>query len=248
MHNSNTSWHEKKEKSIMKSPLLEIEHLKKDFINRGQVISVLKDISLEIFRNEIVVIMGPSGAGKTTLLNMLAGLEPITSGNISINGIKIDKMSDQELSQVRQSTIGLVFQEFYLLPHLTAYENTEIPLIFKNIPEDERKTSINLALDRVGMREKEHHYPSELSGGEKQRNAIARAIVNEPSILFVDEPTGNLDSVTGNEIISLFRQLVDSESLSSILMVTHDPEAAQRADRIYILGQGELKSYSEEKN
>jgi putative ABC transport system ATP-binding protein len=244
MHKNKTRWLEEKEFFTMKSPLLEIEHLKKDFISQGQVVSVLKDINLEIFPNEIVAIMGPSGAGKSTLLNLLAGLEPVSAGHITINGIELDNMSDQELSEVRQSIIGLVFQEFYLLPHLTAFENIEIPLILKNHPEEEIQTAVSLALERVGIREKEFHYPSELSGGEKQRIAIARAIVTEPSILFVDEPTGNLDSVTGNEILTLFRKLIDLKSLNSILMVTHDPEAAQRADRIYILGQGELQAYS----
>jgi len=232
----------------MTIPLLQTIDLKKDFTIQGGLLSVLKGISLEIYPNEIVAIMGPSGSGKTTLLNILAGLEPISEGQVIIEGVKIAEMNDQALSKLRRSKIGLVFQEFYLLPYLTAYENIEIPLIFKNLPDNERKIAINESLQSVGMEGKEFHYPSELSGGEKQRIAIARAFVTNPRLLLIDEPTGALDSVTGNEILKLFRKLVHENSDKAMLMVTHDPEAAQKADRIYILGHGEIKDYKARSN
>ena len=227
----------------MKHPLLKINRLKKDFAVQDGLLSVLKGVELEIYPDEIVAIMGPSGSGKTTLLNVIAGLEPISDGEVIISGHNIKKMTDQDLSNMRRGTIGLVFQEFYLLPYLTSYENIEIPLIFKNMPECEREKAIKKALRSVGMEEKKFHYPSELSGGEKQRIAIARAIVTSPKLLLIDEPTGALDSVTGNEILNLFREIISAQSGKAILMVTHDPEAAQRADRVYILGHGELTDY-----
>ena len=228
---------------VMITPILQTKDLKKDFAIQGGILSVLKGINLEIYPNQIVAIMGPSGSGKTTLLNIIAGLEPLSGGQVIIEGSKIDEMNDQALSNLRRSKIGLVFQEFYLLPYLTAYENIEIPLIFKNLPDDERKTAIHRALRSVDMEDKEFHYPSELSGGEKQRIAIARAIVTDPRLLLIDEPTGALDSITGNEILNLFRKIIHKNSDKAMLMVTHDPEAAQKADCIYILGHGELKDY-----
>lgn len=223
--------------------LLVVENLKKEYIERGVIFPVLQDVSFQVFPNEMVAIMGPSGAGKTTLLNILAGLEPATGGKIILNGSEIQTMSDKTISSLRRTHIGLVFQEFYLLPYLTAHENIEVPLVFSGLSADTRTSRVRQALKKMGLIEKEDFYPSELSGGEQQRVAIARAIVTNPSLLLVDEPTGNLDSKTGKNIISLFLEIVKSRN-NSVLMVTHDPEAARKADRIFILQNGCLQDFN----
>ncbi len=229
--------------SKLTQPLLVVEKLKKEYVEGGVIFPVLQDVSFQVFPNEMVAIMGPSGAGKTTLLNILAGLEPATEGKIILSGSEIHTMSDKTISLLRRTHISLVFQEFYLLPDLTAHENIEIPLVFSGLPADTRTSRVRQALKKMGMIKKEDFFPSELSGGEQQRVAIARAIVTNPSLLFVDEPTGNLDSKTGKNIISLFLEIVKSQN-NSVLMVTHDPEVARRADRIFILQNGCLQDFN----
>ncbi len=228
--------------SKLTQPLLVVEHLKKEYVEKGVIFPVLQDVSFQVLPNEMVAIMGPSGAGKTTLLNILAGLEPATEGKIFLDGSEIQTMSDKTIASLRRTHIGLVFQEFYLLPYLTAHENIEIPLVFSGLPADTRATRVRQTLQQMGILDKEDFYPSELSGGEQQRVAIARAVVTNPSLLFVDEPTGNLDSKTGKSIISLFLRIVNGQN-KSVLMVTHDPEAARRADRIFILQNGCLQDF-----
>ncbi len=224
----------------MTEPVLVIKGLHKEFYEGTTTLRVFDDIDFKLFPNEMVVIMGASGSGKTTLLNIITGLEQATKGTVLIEDHNIAEISDEIASKIRRERLGLVFQDFNLLPHLTAEENVEIPLIFADVPEEERKRLVSKAIQQTDMTEKAKHYPNQLSGGEKQRIAISRAIVSNPSILLVDEPTGNLDSQTGKEIISLFRNIVDQEDTHAILMTTHDPEAAQKADKIFLLQNGKL--------
>lgn len=222
----------------MDHPILVINNIKKDFHEENSTLSVLKDVNLTLNANEMIVIMGASGSGKTTLLNIISGLEPPTDGEVLIDNIDIINASDELASKFRREKIGLVFQDFHLFAHLTVEENVEIPLIFSNHPEEERKSLVLKAIQSVGLSEKINHYPNELSGGEKQRVAIARAIVHSPSLLLVDEPTGNLDTITGKEITSLFREIVKQDKKRAILLTTHDPDAAKTADKILLLHQG----------
>ncbi|MFX0174421.1 MAG: ABC transporter ATP-binding protein [Candidatus Hodarchaeota archaeon] len=224
----------------MVEPILVVKSIKKDFSEGLTTLSVLEDVNLKLYPNEMVVVMGASGSGKTTLLSIIAGLEPPTLGEVHINNVNIITATDDVVSKIRRDQIGMVFQDFNLFPHLTAEENVEIPLIFTDIPLERRKSLVSKAIQQVGMVDKVNHYPNELSGGEKQRIAIARAIVNSPSILLVDEPTGNLDSNTGRDIISLFRRIVNQGKNRAILMTTHDPEAAKIADQILLLQHGTI--------
>ena len=229
----------------MVEPVLVVKGLKKEFYEGTTTLTVFNNINFTLFPNEMVAIMGASGSGKTTLLNIITGLEQATKGEVFIGDYNIAEISDDIASRIRRERLGLVFQDFNLLPHLTAEENVEIPLIFADIPEEERKRRALKAIQRTDMTEKANYYPNQLSGGEKQRIAISRAIVSNPPILLVDEPTGNLDSQTGKEIISLFRSIVDQQGTHAILMTTHDPEAAQRADKIFLLQSGELTEINE---
>ena len=210
----------------MSNPILVVKGVKKVFNEGGTSLKVLESISFEIYPNEMVAIMGASGSGKTTLLNIITGLEPPTAGEVLINNYNIVETSDSIASRLRRDKIGMVFQDFNLIPHLTAEENVEIPLIFTALPPGERKSFVLRAIEQVDLLEKRYYYPNQLSGGEKQRVAIARAIVNNPAILLLDEPTGNLDSETGREILSYFRKIITEEKDQAILMTTHDPEAA----------------------
>jgi putative ABC transport system ATP-binding protein len=209
-------------------------------------LSVLEDVNLKLYPNKMVIVMGASGSGKTTLLSIIAGLEPPTSGEVHINNVNIITATDDVVSKIRRNQIGMVFQDFNLFPHLTTEENVEIPLIFTDIPLEKRKSLVSKAIKQVGMVGKVNHYPNELSGGEKQRTAIARAIVNSPSILLVDEPTGNLDSNTGRDIISLFRKIANQGKNRAILMTTHDPEAAKIADQVLLLRHGTIREMKAE--
>lgn len=229
----------------MVEPVLVVKGLKKEFYEGTTTLTVFNNIDFTLFPNEMVAIMGASGSGKTTLLNIITGLEQATKGDVFIEDYNIAEISDDIASRIRRERLGLVFQDFNLLPHLTAEENVEIPLIFADIPEGERKRLALKAIQLTDMIEKANYYPNQLSGGEKQRIAISRAIVSNPPILLVDEPTGNLDSQTGKEIISLFRSIVDQEGTYAVLMTTHDPEAAQRADKIFLLRSGELSEMNE---
>lgn len=217
-----------------------VKGLKKEFDEDSITLKVFDNVNLKLFPNEFVAIMGASGSGKTTLLNIITGLEQATEGDVFVENYNIGKISDDIASELRRNKLGMVFQDFNLLPHLTAEENVEIPLIFAEVPESERKLLALKALQQTDMTEKANHYPNQLSGGEKQRIAISRAIVNNPLILLVDEPTGNLDSQTGKEIISLFRHIVDQRGNHAIIMTTHDPEAAKNADKIFLLQNGKL--------
>lgn len=202
-------------------------------------VRALRGVSLEIDPGEFVSIMGPSGSGKTTLMDILGCLSKPTSGNYYLNGQAINNLNDNYLSEIRNEQIGFVFQTFNLLPRSTALGNVELPLLYAGVSDRERKRKALEALETVGLKERAHHYPNELSGGERQRVAIARALVNSPSIILADEPTGNLDSQSGEEVMSAFKRL--HEQGKTIIVVTHDPEVAKYADRIIQVKDGQIK-------
>ncbi len=201
-----------------------------------QQVEALRGISLTIFRSEFVAIMGPSGSGKSTLMNILGCLDTPSSGEYYLNGSLVSTLSEDELAYIRNKEIGFVFQVFNLLARADAFKNVELPLIYAGASKEIRQEKARQALEMVEMKDRMHHLPSELSGGERQRVAIARALVNEPSILLADEPTGNLDTKTGQEILKLFNKIHDQGN--TIIMVTHDREVAAHAQRIIHLRDG----------
>ncbi|MEO8765996.1 MAG: ABC transporter ATP-binding protein [Ginsengibacter sp.] len=221
-------------------PIIQLNNIQKSYIMGKLELKVLKDISLEIFKNEYVALMGPSGSGKSTLMNLLGCLDSPTAGRYILNGKDVSKMPDDDLAEVRNKEIGFVFQQFNLLPRLTAAENVALPLIYNGSPKKIR-TELSLEmLDRVGLADRSHHKPTELSGGQNQRVAIARALVNNPSIILADEPTGNLDSKTSIEIMKIFGK-IQSEG-NTVILVTHEEEIANFAHRIIRLKDGIIES------
>jgi putative ABC transport system ATP-binding protein len=221
------------------SALIDIDHVEKVY-HRDQIeVPVLNDITLKVPEGEYVALMGPSGSGKTTLLNLIAGIDSPTKGRIVIGGKDIATMSQTDLARWRSSTIGFIFQLYNLLPVLSAYENVELPLLLTKLSKKERRKHVETALSIVGLADRMDHYPRQLSGGQEQRVAIARAIVSDPKILVADEPTGDLDAKSGDEILDLLRRL-NEEFGKTIVMVTHDPKAAARAHRMVHLDKGVL--------
>ena len=221
------------------SALIDIEHVEKVY-RRDQIeIQVLKDIDLEVPEGEYVALMGPSGSGKTTLLNLIAGIDSPTRGRIVIGGRDISTMSHTELAAWRSHTIGFIFQLYNLLPVLNAFENVELPLLLTKLSKRERRKHVETALSIVGLSDRMDHYPRQLSGGQEQRVAIARAVVSDPTILVADEPTGDLDAKSAEEILDLLKRL-NEEFGKTIVMVTHDPKAADRAHRMVHLDKGVL--------
>ena len=208
-------------------------------ITEGVEVRALNGVSLDVEKGEFVSVMGPSGSGKTTLLNMIGALDNPTSGAVYINKINVAHMNDKQRTNLRLKEIGFIFQFYNLVPVLSAYENIELPMLFAAKPEKERKRMVNRLLDLVGLKEKKNHLPSELSGGEQQRVAIARSLSNEPSILIADEPTGELDTAHGMEIIKLLRDL-NRELNQTILMVTHDPLVGALAERLLKMRDGKI--------
>jgi len=219
--------------------LIVTEHLSKVYQLDKQQVSALCDVSFQVAPNEFMAIMGPSGSGKSTLMNLLGCLDTPTEGQYFLNGRLVSSMTENELAQIRNRDIGFVFQVFNLLARATAFRNVELPLIYKGMPKRERETMVNKALAQVDMIPRLNHRPSELSGGERQRVAIARALVNEPSLILADEPTGNLDSKTGREIMSLFRKLHSQGN--TIIIVTHDRDVAGQTQRIVYLRDGRIE-------
>ena len=220
--------------------LVEIDSLKKEFGPVSARISVLNRVNLIIPRGERVALLGRSGSGKSTLLNLLGGLDVPTSGTIRIGGLDLARMSVNERAQYRLTTVGMIFQSFYLVPTRSALENVEMPLILAGSPRSERRTLALQALQAVAMNHRLGHSPAQLSGGERQRVAIARALINRPRLLLADEPTGNLDTVTGDEVIRLILDYV-KESGATLILVTHDEELANRcASRILRMQDGSL--------
>jgi putative ABC transport system ATP-binding protein len=221
------------------NPLIEIRHLAKSYRRGHQLVPVLTDITLNIKPGDFTALMGPSGSGKSTLLNLIAGLDKPDSGLLRIAGLDITQLSEAELADWRAAHVGFVFQFYNLMPVLTALENVELPLLLTNLSRKERREHAALALDMVSLSDRMDHYPSELSGGQQQRVAIARAIVTDPTLIVADEPTGDLDRASANEVLDLLKQL-NRELGKTIVMVTHDANAAQRADAIIHLDKGEL--------
>ena len=216
--------------------MIEIENLSKTYDSDTLSVSALREVSFQIKKGEFVAIMGPSGSGKSTLMNLLGCLDLPTSGKYQLEDVNIGYLKPNQLAELRNRRIGFVFQSFNLLPRATALENTELPLLYGRVSNS---TEIAMqALERVGLKHRAHHKPTELSGGEKQRVAIARALVNKPAIILADEPTGNLDSVTGEEIMSLFHELNDEDV--TLILVTHETEIAQQAKRIIQMKDGRI--------
>jgi putative ABC transport system ATP-binding protein len=220
-------------------PVILIENLSKTYDLGKTQVKALCGVSFNVEKNEFMAIMGPSGSGKSTLMNLLGCLDTPTEGSYTLNGKLVSTMSENELAYTRNREIGFVFQVFNLLPRATAFRNVELPLIYKGLKKKDREERVRRALERVDMKERMTHRPPELSGGERQRVAIARALVNEPSLLLADEPTGNLDSKTGQEILNLFHKL--HEAGNTIIMVTHDSNVAQQTERILFLKDGKLE-------
>ncbi|MEI3266968.1 MAG: ABC transporter ATP-binding protein [Frisingicoccus sp.] len=218
--------------------ILELEHVYKDYMQGKMEVHILKDISLSVEKGEYLAIMGPSGSGKTTLMNIIGCLDKPTSGSYHLNGKDVLTYSDNELSDTRLYNIGFVFQSFHLLPKQTALENVYLPLIYAGISKKERIARATEALERVGLGDRLDFKPTQLSGGQQQRVAIARAIVNHPTILLADEPTGALDSTSGEQVMELFQKLND-EGIT-IIMITHDAEIASHARRQAIIRDGIL--------
>src|SRR4051794_38216584 len=204
--------------------LIETVDLWKTYVMGSETIHALREVSVEIERGEYVAIMGPSGSGKSTLMNLVGCLDTPTSGQYELNGIQVSEMDDNQLAEIRNKEIGFIFQTFNLLPRSDALRNVELPLIYAGMPSEERRQVALEALRHVGLADRIHHKPNELSGGQRQRVAVARALVNKPSILLADEPTGNLDTKTGNEILALFEDL--SRQGNTLIVVTHEEDVA----------------------
>ena len=213
-------------------------HLTREYQMGAEVVHALRGVDIQIKKNEFVAVMGPSGSGKSTLMNLIGCLDTPTSGEYWLNGQKVSDLSDDELARIRNKEIGFVFQTFNLLPRADALHNVELPLIYAGMSAQDRRDRAASSLQQVGLGDRMDHRPNELSGGQRQRVAIARALVNEPSILLADEPTGNLDSATGNEIMGLFQELHDSGQ--TIVLVTHEHDIAAHARRQIHLLDGKI--------
>src|SRR3954471_24992920 len=229
---------------MMASELVSVRDLHKVYHRGGERIDVLQGVNLEIPEGDFLALMGPSGSGKTTLLNLLGGLDTPSEGSITVGGDRIDRLAGGKLSSWRARHIGFVFQLYNLLPVLTAARNVELPLLLTKLSKAERRKRVQVALSVVGLGERMHHYPRQLSGGQEQRVGIARAIVTDPTLLLCDEPTGDLDRKAGDEILDLL-QALNRDHNKTIVMVTHDPHAAARAKRTLHLEKGVLVNDTE---
>ena len=222
-------------------PIVLIKGLFKSYRRGVQEVPVLQGIDLTIEEGSFVALMGPSGSGKTTLLNLIAGIDGPDDGSLSVGGTDITRLTDAELARWRADHVGFIFQFYNLMPVLTALENVELPLLLQKLNRRQRREHALLALDLVGLVERVHHYPKELSGGQQQRVAIARAIVSDPLLIMADEPTGDLDKKSGEEVLDLLQQL-NRDFGKTIIMVTHDPRAADKAGTVYHLDKGVLNN------
>jgi putative ABC transport system ATP-binding protein len=221
---------------------IRLEHISRHYTMGEAVIRAVDDVSLELPTGEFLALLGSSGSGKSTLLNLIAGLDRPTSGAVIAHGQDLSQVSSLELARYRRQTVGMVFQSFNLLPRMTLEENVELPLRLAEVERGDRAARVQEALERVGLGKRIGHRPSELSGGEQQRAAIARALVNRPKILLADEPTGNLDSATGESILTLLKEIQKNPGMT-IVMVTHERPLAERyADRLAVMGDGKLLS------
>ena len=223
-------------------PAIQLRSVSRHYVMGESVIRAVQDVSLSVPSGEFLALLGSSGSGKSTLLNLIAGLDRPSSGAVIAHGEDLSKMSSLELARYRRQTVGMVFQSFNLLPRMTLEENVELPLRLAEVDRSERAARVREALERVRLEKRIGHRPSELSGGEQQRTAIARALVNRPGILLADEPTGNLDSATGESILTLLREIQKNPGMT-IVMVTHERTLAERfADRLAVMGDGKLIS------
>ncbi|NBH13644.1 ABC transporter ATP-binding protein [Lachnospiraceae bacterium] len=227
-------------KSITGNIAIEGKNIVKDFELGNTTTRVLKDVSIKVLKGEFVSIMGQSGSGKSTLLYILGGLDTPTRGTVSMNGIDISKFNDEKMSKIRRQKIGFVFQFYNLIPNLNVEENIMLPLLLDGKKTRDYRKQLNEILEVVGLTDRRKHTPRELSGGQQQRVAIARALIGSPEILFADEPTGNLDSATGAEIMDLLRA-INQDSGQTILMVTHSPEAAKSSNRVITVKDGMIE-------
>src|SRR5580698_2415191 len=224
----------------MTTPIIHLEDIRKSYYMGKQALPVLKSVSLDIFKNEYVALMGPSGSGKSTLMNILGCLDSPTAGSYVLNGQDVSKMQDDDLADVRNIEIGFVFQQFNLLPRLTAVENVALPLVYAGVPRRERLERAMNVLEKVSLTDRSTHKPNELSGGQCQRVAIARALINNPSLILADEPTGNLDSKTSVEIMDIFTAI--QAAGNTVVLVTHEEDIANYAHRIVRLRDGVIES------
>ena len=220
--------------------IIHLQNISKSYFMGLQALPVLKGISLDIFKNEYVALMGPSGSGKSTLINILGCLDSPTSGTYILNGKDVSKMPDNDLAEVRNKEIGFIFQQFNLLPRLSAAENVALPLVYAGVGKKERTERAMEVLAKVGLADRSHHRPNELSGGQIQRVAIARALVNNPAIILADEPTGNLDSKTSVEVMDIFGKIQPSGN--TVVLVTHEEDIAAYAKRVVRLRDGVIES------
>lgn len=224
----------------MANPLIKITNIKRDFVLGNEIVYVLKGIDLEINKGEYVALMGPSGSGKSTLMNLLGCLDTPTSGTYILNGKDVSHMQDDELAEIRNKEIGFVFQTFNLLPRTTALDNVALPMIYAGYSKSERHNRAKEVLTQVGLSDRMDHHSNQLSGGQRQRVAVARALVNSPSIILADEPTGNLDSKTSLEIMTLFDEI--HANGNTVILVTHEEEIAEHAHRVIRLRDGLVES------
>jgi len=219
-------------------PILELHNVNKAYQIDSQKLEVLKDINLEVKKGEFIAIMGPSGSGKSTLMNIMGCLDTPTSGKVIFENRDVSQLSEGDLAQIRNQKVGFVFQTFNLIPRTTALANIELPLIYKGIPDKERKALAKKVLEQFGLTQRMFHFPNQLSGGEQQRVAIARALITQPLIILADEPTGNLDSKTGEEIIKIFQDL--NKAGNTVILVTHEKDIAEHAKKIIKIHDGEI--------
>jgi len=228
----------------MANALVEVRNVAKSYQRGNQHIPVLDQINLSVPKGEFLALMGPSGSGKTTLLNLIAGIDKPDSGTIEVDGTNVSNLSESELATWRSRHVGFIFQFYNLMPVLTAFENVELPLLLTKLSKQERRKHVQTALELVGLGDRVGHYPNQLSGGQEQRVAIARAVVTDPTIIVADEPTGDLDKESANEILTLLSRL-NAEFEKTIIMVTHDPHAAERAHIVRHFEKGVLQESSE---
>lgn len=219
--------------------LIELRDVTKTFRSGAESVTPVQGLNFDVQRGEFVCLMGPSGSGKTTLLHMLAGIDRPTAGSVVVDGERVHELAPSQLARWRTRAVGYVFQQYNLIPVLTAFENVEVPLLLLKMSKAERSKRIATALAAVGLTDRAHHLPRQMSGGQQQRVAIARAIVADPVVMFADEPTGNLDRESATATMTLLRRLVD-EFGKTLVMVTHDPQAAKQADRVVHLDKGQI--------
>jgi len=219
-------------------PIIQLKNVDRDFVMGDTKIHAIDAVSLQIKRGDFIALVGPSGSGKSTMMNLVGALDLATGGDIFLDGINIEHLEESELAQIRGKKIGFIFQTFNLVPTLTALENVTLPMIFQNIEKEERIVRATELLTRLKMDHRLKHLPNELSGGERQRVAIARALANDPEVILADEPTGNLDTKTGEEVIKVFEEL--NKEGKTIILVTHDTNMAKHADKIYKLKDGKI--------